>query len=503
MRCLTLAEALRARGGSVRFVCRSHSGAPIDLVKQRGMTISVLSEPLKSRTSADSGDYADWLGVTEEEDASETIEALDGQYSDWLIVDHYGLGSTWELKLRRHARKLMVIDDLADRGHDCDLLLDQNYSVGAAGRHRTLVPDGAAVAAGSRYALLRPEYLQFRRALRPRDGLVRRVLIFFGGSDPCNMTGRALDALSAPEFRQLEVDVVIGPNSVHRAELERAIGARPLATSYGQRPHLADLMAQADLAIGAGGTTTWERLCLGLPSLVASIAANQEPICAALSSAGLLRYLGRQDDVQSSTIAHELRECIAQPELLAELSSRSQLTVDGLGTMRMTERLDPTPSRSLRLRFATADDLVLYFNWANDAEVRRQAIRTQEIKLEKHRDWFAARLATARSHLFVMCAGELPVGQIRFDRQGAEALIDYSIDPLFRGRGWGGRLVALGVRQLLESGSVTFRADVKEGNLPSRAVFAKLGFVESISHEAPGLRTYLFDPTLRNLPSPD
>jgi UDP-2,4-diacetamido-2,4,6-trideoxy-beta-L-altropyranose hydrolase len=441
--------------------------------------------------------------VTPEEDAQQTIQALRGESPDWLIVDHYGLDAAWERRLRGHTGKLMTIDDLANRQHDCDLLLDPNYSTGRSARYRELVPEAAALALGPRYALLRPEYLQHRAILRARDGTVRRVLIFFGGSDSHNLTGMALDALSGAEFDGLEVDVVIGPNNAHRARLERAIAARPCTRSYGQRPHLADLMAEADVAIGAGGTTTWERLCLGLPSLAVSIAENQEPTCEALSSAGLLRYLGRHDQVQPSTIACELRECIREPGTLVDLSSRSKLAVDGLGTMRLTEYLNPTPLKLLRLRPAAPDDMLLYFGWANDPEVRRQAIDTDEITLEKHREWFAGRLATTRSHLFVMCAGDLPVGQIRFDRDESDAWIDYSIDPLFRGRGWGTQVVMLGVQQLLNCGPITFRADVKDANLASRSVFGRLGFDESTCPRGTGLRTFRLDPAMRSLPSID
>jgi len=503
MRCLTLAETLRERGARTRFVCRAHPGGLIELPQQRGISVSALPEPKGAHPDTDPERYADWLGVTQDEDAQQTIQALQGEHPDWLIVDHYGLGSAWERTLRGHAGKLLVIDDLANRQHDCDLLLDQNYSIGGSARYRKLVPEGAALALGPRYALLRREYLQHRKALRAREGTVRRVMIFFGGSDPHNMTGMALDALSGAEFERLEVDVVIGPNNAHRAFLHRAVVARPRTKSYGQRPHLADLMAQADLAIGAGGTTTWERLCLGLPSLAVSIAENQEPTCEALSGAGLLRYLGRHDEVQASTIARELSVCIAKPETLVELSDRSKLAVDGLGAMRLAEYLDPTPVELLRLRPATADDILLYFGWANDPEVRRQAIDTDEITLEKHREWFSARLATARSHLCVMCAGELPVGQIRFDRDGADAWIDYSIDPLFRGRGWGTQVVALGVQQLLNSGPINFCADVKEANLASRSVFGRLGFDESVSPKGTGLRTFRLDPTVRSCPGKD
>ena len=501
MRCLTLAEDLRERGAATRFVCRAHPGHLIEWLRQRGMVVHAMPASADSRGISVPESHRDWLGVTQAEDADQTIQALQGEHPEWLIVDHYGLGSTWERRLRGHAGKLMVIDDLANRPHDCDLLLDQNYSTGAAGRYRERVPKMAALALGPRYALLRPEYLQHRLVLRERDGRVRRVLIFFGGSDLYNMTGIALAALSAAEFDRLEVDVVIGPNNVHRARLERAIAERPLTTAYGHRPHLADLMSQADLAIGAGGTTTWERLCLGLPSLVASIAENQEPTCQSLAGARLIRYLGRHGEVQPSMIASKLRECIGKPEALVELSGRSKLAVDGLGTMRLAEYLDPTRANLLRLRPAAPDDLLLYFDWANDPEVRRQAISTDEIALEGHREWFAARLGTTRSHLFVMCAGELPVGQIRFDWDGTDARIDYSIDPLFRGRGWGTQVVALGVKHRLNSGPITFRADVKEANLASRSVFRRLGFDECMCPDGPGLRTYRFDPAVHSLPS--
>ncbi len=134
--------------------------------------------------------------------------------------------------------------------------------------------------------------------MRHRDGQVRRVLVFFGGSDPDNVTGMALEALSAPEFRHLQVDVVVGANHPNRQAIDAQVASRPLTTLYGPRPHLADRMAQADLALGAGGATTWERLCLGLPTLVVSIAENQIPASVALSKAGLIHYVGDVSEVQ-------------------------------------------------------------------------------------------------------------------------------------------------------------------------------------------------------------
>lgn len=496
VRCLTLAEALRTRGARVRFVCRAHPGHMIELLRGRGINVCALPASQRPLPQAGLEDYVAWLGTTEEEDADQTIAALEGEALDWLVVDHYALGSAWEQRLRGRATKLMVIDDIANRAHDCDLLLDQNYSHVALERYRGLVPSDCKLCVTPRYALLSPEYVEYRRALPMRSGRVSRVLIFFGGSDPHDVTGRALQALCEPQFSQLAVDVVIGANNPNREALLQASSARPLTRAHGPRNHLADLMAQADLAIGAGGITAWERMCLGLPSVVVSIADNQRPACEALRDDGLIRYVGHYSEVQVSDIAGAVADCMQQPELTAALSERLKTLVDGLGTSRIAEYLHPSVSESLRLRPAAAEDMLLYFEWANDPDVRHQALATQPIPLDEHRAWFAARLEAKSSHLFVMQAGDLPVGQIRFDLSGSVARIDYSIDAMFRGRGWARQLVKLGMRKMSSLAKVVFRAEVKESNPPSKAVFTGLGFADATSEAdaGRGLRTYVFDP---------
>lgn len=338
MRCLTLAESLRERGVQLRFICREHTGNLIAHLRQKAMPVTVLPAPAINHT-ASGEDYAVWLGVTPAEDAEQTIEALNGEKPDWLVVDHYGLDAGWEQRLRPHVGKLMVIDDLASRHHDCDVLLDQNYSVEGERRYAGLVPDACKLLVGPRYALLRPEYAAYRRTLRTREGQVTRALVFFGGSDPQNMTGVTLEALSHTELRHLDVDVVIGANNPHREALEKQSMARPQTAIYGLRPHLADLMMQADLAIGAGGTTTWERLCLGLPSLVVSIAENQVPSCAALHYSRQIDYLGYQDKVDAAVVLNGIVHMIGNPGRLVEMSLAGQALVDGCGADIINETL--------------------------------------------------------------------------------------------------------------------------------------------------------------------
>ena len=478
IRCLTLAESLRERSVQVHFICREHAGNLIALLQQKAMPVTVLPAPAIIDTVRGE-DYAVWLGVTQADDAEQVISALNSEKPDWLVVDHYALDIEWEQRVRPHVRKLMVIDDLANRHHECDMLLDQNYSTEGNHRYASLVTDNCKLLVGPRYALLRPEYTTYRKTLHARDGQVKRVLVSFGGSDPHNMTGLALEALSQTELRHLQVDVVIGVNNPHRKMIERAAAERPQTRIYGPRPHLADLMTEADLAIGAGGATTWERMCLGLPTVVISIAENQRPASEALIESQLIYYAGHFTDIKADYLTKLLQRLSQDAERLAELGTQNQLQVDGLGVLRLTEAMSPSATHEIRLRPAYAEDITLYYNWANDPEVRKNSINTSSIHWTTHQAWFASKLHDVNNRLFVLEASGLPVGQIRFDKKGNEAHIDYSLDPIVRGRGWGQRLVALGADLMQKIEPVRLRAELKAGNKASSAVFLRVGFTEA------------------------
>ena len=493
MRCLTLAKALRRRGARVRFVCRDHVGNQIDVLRRAALPVSLLPRAPEARAPearapearrSEAEDYAAWLGVSMALDAEQTIRALDKEHTDWLIVDHYGLDQEWELLLRPHVAHVMVIEDLYRRTHDCDLLLNQNFFEGDAFSYERQVPDNCRVIMGPRFALLRPEYRAQRQATAPRDGTardgtVRRALVYFGGSDPHNITGMVLEAFGAPTLLSIQLDVVVGVNSPHRVALEAAAAARPGTTIHGPRPHLADLMANADLALGAGGGTTWERLCVGIPSLVVSVAENQVPACKALSKAGVIVYAGASSHIDVDSLRQILEQWVDKIDGLVALSRQGTLMVDGLGALRVSELLDPTSVDALKMRPAQATDCGLYFRWVNDPQVRAQAIASGPVKWVDHKTWFRNKLTNDSSHLFVLEAGDLPVGQIRFDRNESGVTIDYSLDEIVRGRGWGTRLVELGMHQLPFRKQTTFLAEVKVGNRASRRVFARLGFEQS------------------------
>ena len=485
MRCLTLADALRDRGFQIRFICREHKGHLIDQIRHKAIPVTVLPAPFITDTTG-SEDYAAWLGVSQADDAKESIAALNKEEPDWLVVDHYGLDVEWEKQLLPHVKKLMVIDDLANRMHDCDILLDQNYSIEGELKYAGRVPTSSKLFLGPRYALIRQEYKTYRKTLRDRDGQVKRVLVFFGGSDPDNMTGMALQSLSNFDLKFLQVDLVIGANNQHRDEIERQAEQRLNTIIYDPRSHLADLMAQADLAIGAGGSTTWERMSMGLPTLVVSIAENQKPAAEALGDAGLIYYKGHFSDIKPEQLTESIKLLVANADKLEEVSLKNKLFVDGLGTSRLIEIMFPSEREEIRLRPASLDDVVLYYNWVNDPEVRKSAIRVASITWETHSNWFSKKLQDNNSWLFVLEAAGLPVGQIRFDKEGDEANIDYSLDVIVRGRRWGSQLLAMGAKLMQEIEPLKLRATVKHENNASSSVFLRAGFTETASTSIDG-----------------
>ncbi len=489
MRTLTLAEALRDRGVLVGFICRQHKGNFVALLEQRSIPCTILSAPIIASSGVQEN-YAEWLGVTQNQDAAETIEALRGEKPDWLVADHYGLDIEWEKQVRPHVKQLMVIDDLANRSHDCDILLDQNYSFEGELRYAGLLPDQCKRWVGPRYALLRPEYRMYRKTLCDRDGIVKNVMVFFGGSDLHNMTGVALDALSHPDLKHLEVDLVVGPTNPYYAEIERMAHKRLKTRIYGHRQHLADLMVHADLAIGAGGATTWERMCLGLPTAVITIADNQRPSTNALAAAKLIHYVGDVTNIDSGQLQKELFELINTPERLSDLSLRNIVEVDGFGVPRLVETMFPSALHVLSLRPARSNDIVLYYNWVNDSEVRKSAINTSPISWLSHKEWFIKKLNDSNSWLFVLEAKGLPVGQIRFDRDGDHLMIDYSLDICVRSRGWGTQLVSLGADLMQQIENVKIFAEVREENNRSSAVFLRAGFVEEQNSSQDGYRYF-------------
>ncbi len=480
MRCLTLASALRERGAEVSFVCRNHDGHLCDLIEERGFVVSRLPAPKAGLQAEDAPAHAAWLGSSEQEDAEQTHAVIEasGANPHWLVVDHYSIGRRWESALRASAERIMVIDDLADRLHDCDLLLNQNLVAEMHTRYADKVPAECRMLLGPEYALLQPIYAELHDRMPPREGPIRRILIFFGGTDCDNLIGRALAAFLRLNRSDIDVDVVISDGCWHAEAIRRQAAGHANVQVYGGLPSLAPLMARADLALGAGGATSWERLCLGLPTLVVTLAENQRSIADELSQRGLIRWLGHKDEVNESAVSAALGTLIQQG-LDEDWSLRCLAAVDSKGADRVCAALTVVASTPLRARYARPEDEALLLEWANDPTTRQNSFSSELITSATHRNWFRNRLrALAYCYLYIVeTEGGVPVGQVRFDREGPTWGIDYALAPQFRGRRLGSPLLEAALSKLREAepGALVV-GKVKQDNGASCRVFESLGF---------------------------
>ncbi|GAX88910.1 UDP-2,4-diacetamido-2,4,6-trideoxy-beta-L-altropyranose hydrolase [Effusibacillus lacus] len=324
MRCLTLATELKERHATVSFISRELPGHMCNYVESKGFQVARLPYSAQAEESLRTPNST-WLGVSWQLDAEETKEVLSScvQGVDWLIVDHYALDWQWESYQRSEAKKIMVIDDLADRRHDCDLLLDQNLFEDLEIRYDKLVSTECLKFLGPRYALLRKEFLEARTRLRQRDGQVNRILVFFGGSDITNETAKAIKAIQSLNSPQIQVDVVVGSSNPRKDEIRDLCYSIPNVNYHCQIENMAELMAAADLAIGAGGTATWERCYLGLPALVVILAENQIQPAQAAAKEELVINLGWHYEIDELQLAGEIRRAIENPGLLKKMGQNA------------------------------------------------------------------------------------------------------------------------------------------------------------------------------------
>jgi len=330
-RCLSLARRLSDQGARVAFVCRDFAGAAIDWVEREGFELFRLP-PLPA--PANTRDTSSWLACPADEDALQTLGILQrsGVKVDWLVVDHYGIGAAWERAAKAACRRMLVIDDLANRAHDCDLLLDQSLRDGNP--YATKVPESCIVLLGPAYALLREEFLLARRGCTVRSGEIRRIVVFFGGSDPTHDTLKTLDALRSAGAG-LQADIIVGSMNQACDRIEQACLQTPGCDFHVQVNDMAERLARADLAIGAGGTASWERLALGLPSIVVQQAENQRENVTQLAKCGVVINLGSSDFVDSGHIQVALTSLRSQPERLRKMSELAFGLVDATGAEKV------------------------------------------------------------------------------------------------------------------------------------------------------------------------
>lgn len=457
MRCLTLAKRLVHSGWSCSFAVSTETLSTVHALGRSGFEV---------------------LTIPADAEAEELSEAVNGRV-DLMTVDHYALERRFEAGCYAFADKILVLDDLANRPHDCDYLLDttpdrEPYA------YAKLTPEKCALFMGPDYALLREKFATLRSEARKRleKGLdVSRILVSFGLTDPAGATAEAVQGVLAARTGA-SVDVVLSPHAPKFKEVSRLAAERPEIQLLEYAEDMPGLMVAADLAIGAAGTTSWERCCLGLPAVVVVLADNQEPIARWLEKTGAAVNLGRSEDVGMGEIAQAVSDLVNDAAARRAMSKIAAGLCDGKGAVRVALALHPeTVARdggAVGLRLARESDRETMFRWQSHPETRRFARNPEPPSRKEHEAWYARTMADPNRELYVITHRCRDAGLLRLDRIGDVAMeVSIVAAPEIRGLGVGGAA-------LLFAGTfhpnVDLHAEVLPGNEPSKRMFLAAGY---------------------------
>lgn len=473
-RCLTLANVLRKDGVDVVFACRRLPGHALRRLAEQGYIALSLPERYPQAQS----DPGIETVLPWQADIDAVADVLkDAPRFDWLIVDHYGLDARWENAARPFADRLMAIDDLANRPHAVDVLLDQNYSAQVLERpYAPWLNDDCKTFLGPRFALMRDEFQCQPIVIAPR---VKRVLVNFGGFDAARQVHATMLALQG--FEDLQVDFVAGLDNPEWDAMSQLAKAHPNWRLHALVSDFFALMQQADLFIGAGGGTTWERAALGLPTICISVAHNQALNARLLAEAGGQLYLGPHDALDPHTLIQAIALLRDNRELRQSFAERSRALVDGRGAQRLAVALT---GQGLSLRQAGERDAGLLFDGRNAPHVRQWAFNRELIDRDDHLAWLARSLEDPQRLILIGETVSGPVGMVRYDREGEG--VDVSI-YLFEGQtgvGWGQALLSGGERFLRRHWPQVrvIRAQVLADNAVSISLFQKAGYTSAERH---------------------
>lgn len=463
MRMIALGQAWQDLGGNVRFVG--------DFT------------PLANRLKAERFVITPLSKVFPAPDDLDTLLAHTSE-GDWIALDGYHFDTAYQEAIRETGRKTLVLDDICDRGtYLADLLLNQNPD---AHSYDYIINNDATLLLGSQYALLRKEFLEFKRTKTLTSAKGQKVLITLGGADPVNMTERVLDAVDAINHASLHLKIIVGAANPYLDTLrKKAFGLACSCDLMSAVNDMPALMDWADLAVSAAGSTCWELAYFGVPFIAIKTADNQKGILNELNDRGVALCLDTTASLRD--IATGFSSLVSDQNARRIMSSNGQTLVDGKGAMRVAKAIYTT---NLRLRPARIDDCQLLLDWRNDPQVKANSFNSEKIELAGHQEWYKNKLKEETCLFFIAEDGKgIPVGQIRFDKHAKDAEISISVAPTMVGRGIGTTITKLGciALQKIWAGISVF-ARVKHNNYASVLMFEKAGFTKDTTTKGDHLR---------------
>ena len=463
MRCLALGQIFRKVGeGSVFVMCQITPSIRVRL-ESEGFGIKVLN---CIPGSAD--------------DVEQTLLVLKDVSASWIVLDGYNFNAAYQLTIKDSGKNLLFIDDNGCVSHYyADVVLNQN--IHASEKLYSKREPNTTLLLGTRYALLREEFLMWQGWKRQIPAIAQNMLVTLGGSDPENVTKKIYDAIIQLEFNQLNV-IIVAANNQYSDQMKFLIEKSKVNISLKSNVEkMSDLMAWADIAISAGGTSTWELAFMGVPMITVAIADNQCHIVEELSKDRVAVNAGWHKDITPSMIAEKISELICDPKKRSEMSQRSQALVDGNGADRVLKALKSVSSSktidSLQLRRVQEGDEDFLWRLANDPDVRSASFSTKMIPWEDHIRWFRKQLNDPSCIFFIATCENIPVGQVRFEMKDEEATISISVKREYRKKNFGSNIIRISTQKIFDSTKTKkVHGYVKIDNTASVLAFQKANY---------------------------
>ena len=484
MRCLTLAVALKAKGHSILFLCKNHSGNILHYVDNSGFKYCCLATSQHDAQVAKHS-HKNWVGGSQIDDAKQSMGHIRREFSemiDWIVVDHYGLDWEWEKHISEITCNIMVIDDLADRKHYCDLLLDQTFGREESDYFHYVEPS-CELLTGSDFTLLRDEFgvsqddileVRERAANRPN----KNILVMMGGADPLNLTLRVLKALV--KVPNIKITAVLGSQAPYLKSVFEFVAKHKQVEVLVDSSGIAELMLAHDICIGAAGTSSWERAAMGLPTAMVAFAENQKEVLGGLVDFGAVHCLD-MDSLEGNLLDSVKK--FSQQDIYMGAVKKSMAVCSGGGVEKVVCAMEDVLRKDVELRLVEEVDCKVLYEWQQTPGTRKYFRSSAVPSWEEHKKWFSSKLKQKDCSIYIITKDDRPVGSIRLEYTISlnSEEVSIQIDPSKLGRGYAFN----GMKKLLKEigQDKKLYAYVEKENKPSHALFQKLGFIKLNEYE--------------------
>ena len=479
-RCRNLARGLKNQGARIIFVCRDHNLNLIEKLKKEFKVLVITDDLLN--TCFDFKNTFSKRNLFQLKDSEATFKLIlkeDLLNIKWVIVDHYELGKEWEISIKENLKnhkklKLMAIDDLRSRNHEVDILLDQNYYnfndisiLNWQGKRKNLI--------GCNYCLLSEEYALLHNRI-PNRQILSRILIFFGGADPHNILCGVIDILKKDSFKKFNFDIVIGGQAEYFERVKTMVADNPNFKIHINLPSLSNLMIRSDAAIGAAGSSAWERACLNLPSIVFTFGFDQEVASKSFHEDGYNILIGDKNKVNFQNIFNSIEKL---SNSIGSIKTGYNL-VDGKGVGRVSLAI-MGPKLPILLKDAKEHDLDLFWRWANDILERNNSNKISFIDYQDYKKYFLECLKDKNiTKMIALDSNQRELGQVSFDLNDINnhAMIDLYIDSAARSFGISSKVIELGLKKMEKKlgRKIITKAKVLKSNIKGINCFTNAGF---------------------------